>query len=139
LVNIGANRWVLRPEIGMSIPWHKWSFEFAAGVRFFSDNDEYLVDETLSQDPLYDIQVHMIYDLTARQWISLNANYFFGGEAYRDDMQSAVRQENSRLGLNWYVQVNSAFALRLTANAGVVTRVGNDSDTYTLAATYCWE
>jgi len=47
LLNIGANRWVLRPEIGMSLPHGQWSFEFAAGARFFQDNDEYLGNSTL--------------------------------------------------------------------------------------------
>ena len=139
LVNIGANRWVLRPEIGMSIPWRNWSLDVAAGVRFFSDNDEYLVDQTFSQDPLYNLQAHLIYDLSNGHWISLDTNYFFGGETYRDDQPAAIRQENSRLGVNWYILVNSKLGVRLTANTGVVTRVGNDSNTFSLAALYRWE
>ena len=139
LVNIGANRWVIRPEIGVSIPWRNWSFEFAAGVRFFSDNDEYLVDETFSQDPLYNLQAHLVYDLSPRQWLSFNGNYFFGGKTYRDGVRAAIEQENSRLGIAWAIAVNSKIAFRLTAHTGVITRVGNDSDTYSLSATYRWE
>jgi hypothetical protein len=139
LVNTGANRWVIRPEIGMSIPWRKWSFELSAGARFFSDNNDYIGDTTLSQDPLYNLQVHFIYDLSPRQWLSLNANYFFGGITFKDGTQSAIRQENSRVGITWSVAVNSKFALKLAAHAGVVTRVGNDSNTISMAAIYRWE
>jgi hypothetical protein len=139
LVNTGANRWVIRPEIGMSIPWRKWSFELSAGARFFSDNNDYIGDTTLSQDPLYNLQVHFIYDLSPRQWLSLNANYFFGGITFKDGTQSAIRQANSRVGITWSVAVNSQFALKLAAHAGVVTRVGNDSNTISMAAIYRWE
>ena len=139
LLNIGANRWYIKPEIGISIPWHKWSFEFAAGVRFFTDNNDFLGDLKLEQDPLYNLQAHLVYDLTPRQWISLNSNYFFAGETYQDSVPSATRQENSRLGLTWAMSLNSQHIIKLLAHTGVITRIGNDSDTYTVAWTYRWD
>lgn len=139
LLNIGANRWVIKPEIGMSIPWRKWSFEFTAGVRFFTANDEYVGNATLKQDPLYNLQAHVIYDLTPRQWISFNANYFFGGVTYNDSVEQPTRQENSRLGLTWSVALNPKHLLKFTAHRGVITRIGNDSDTYTVEWIYRWD
>ena len=32
ILNIGANRWVLRTEVGMSIPAGRWNVEFAARI-----------------------------------------------------------------------------------------------------------
>jgi hypothetical protein len=139
LLNIGANRWYIKPEIGMSIPWRNWSFEFAAGVRLFTNNNDYVGGVQLKQDPLYNLQAHLIYDLTPRQWVSLNTNYFFGGETYQDDVPSATRQENSRLGLTWTMALNSQHFLKFLANTGVITRIGNDSDAYTVAWTYRWD
>jgi hypothetical protein len=139
VLNIGANRWFIKPEIGMSIPWRKWNFEFAAGVRIFTDNDKFVGDMRLKQDPLYNLQAHLIYDLSPRQWISLNSNYFFGGDTYQDSVPSANRQENSRLGLTWAVALNSKNALKLLAHTGVITRIGNDSDTYSVAWIYRWD
>ncbi len=138
LLNIGANRWFIKPEIGMSIPWRKWSFEFAAGVRIFTDNDKFVADLTLKQDPLYNLQAHVIYDLSPRQWISLNSNYFFGGVTYQDSVSSANGQENSRLGLSWSVALNLRHALKFLAHRGVITRIGNDSDTYSATWIYRW-
>ncbi len=139
LLNIGANRWYIKPEIGVSIPWHKWSFEFSAGVRIFSDNNDFLGDVRLEQDPLYNLQAHLIYDLTPRQWVSLNSNYFFAGETYQDSVPSATRQENSRLGFTWAMSLNSRHTMKLLAHTGVITHIGNDSDTYTVAWTYRWD
>ena len=51
LLNIGANRWYIKPEIGMSIPGEKWSLEFSAGLRVFFDNNDYVGGVSLKQDP----------------------------------------------------------------------------------------
>ncbi len=139
LLNIGANRWYIKPEIGVSIPLNKWSFEFAAGVRIFTDNSDFLGDVKLAQDPLYNIQSHVIYDLTPRQWVSLDANYFFGGNTFQDGAQSATGQNNSRLGLTWTVALNSKHNLKFLAHTGVIGRVSNDSDTFTVAWSYRWD
>ena len=139
LLNVGANRWYIKPEIGVSIPVNKWSFEFAAGVRIFTDNSDFLGDVNLAQDPLYNIQSHVIYDLTPRQWVSLDANYFFGGDTFQDDVPSSTRQNNSRLGLTWTIGLNSKHLLKFLAHTGVIGRISNDSDTFTVAWSYRWD
>jgi hypothetical protein len=138
LLNIGANRWYIKPEIGLSVPWRKWSFEFATGVRLFTDNAD-LLGVRLEQDPLYNLQAHVIYDLTRRQWVSLDANYFFGGNTYLDGVPAAERQNNSRLGLTWAFALNSQQILKVLAHTGVIGRVANDSDMLTVAWTYRWD
>lgn len=138
LLNISANRWYIRPEIGVSFPWRKWSFEFATGVRIFTDNDDF-IGVQLEQNPLYNIQAHVIYDLTPRQWVSLDTNYFFGGDTYQDGVPSASRQNNSRLGVTWSVALNSQNILKFLAHTGVAGRIANNSDTFTVAWSYCWD
>ena len=139
LLNIGANRWVLRPEIGMSLPHGKWSFEFSAGARFYQANDEYFLDSTLKQDPVYNLQIHVVYDVSSRQWLSVNANYFFGGATFVDDSPALSEQGNSRLGVTWNAALNSSNILQFSVNSGVITRVGNDSTNVSVAWLYRWE
>ena len=139
LVNIGSNRWYIRPEIGVTIPWRELSFEFAAGVRFFTDNDDFLEGSRLEQDPLYNLQAHIHYDFSRRQSVSVSGNYFFGGETFRDGSQSAIRQGNSRLGASWAYAFNSKHIMKLVAHTGVITRLGNDSDVLTIAWSYRWD
>ena len=138
-MNIGANRWFVKPEIGMSIPWGKWSLEFAAGLRLFFDNNDYVGGVNLEQDPLYNLQAHLIYDLSSRQWISINGNCFFGGATYRDSVPLANRLENARLGLTWVVALNGENALKFFAHTDVITGIGNDSDSYSVAWIYRWD
>jgi hypothetical protein len=139
LLNIGANRWVLRPELGMSVPLGKWNIEFSAGVRFFLDNDDFLGVSTLSQDPLVNLQAHAVYDISQKQWLSLNGNFFFGGKTFRDGTPTQLRQENSRLGVTWHVALDAYNVIQFTANTGVITRVGNDSTTVSMAWLHRWE
>ena len=138
ILNIGTNRWYIRPEVGFSLPWRKWSFEFASGVRIFSDNDDF-VGSTLKQDPLWNVQAHAIYDLTRHQWVSIDGNYFFGGNTYQDGVPSAPRQNNSRLGVTWAISLDSKNILKILAHSGVIGRVANDSDMVTVAWTYRWD
>lgn len=139
LLNIGTNRWYIKPEVGVTVPWRRWSFEFSAGVRFFTDNDEYLGNSKFEQDPLYNLQAHASYDFSPRHAVTISSNYFFGGATRRDGMPSAIDQENSRLGVSWRVNVNARHTVKLVAHRGVVTRVGNDSDAVTLSWTYRWQ
>lgn len=138
LLNIGANRWYIRPELGVSVPWRKWSFEFSAGARFFTDNDQYLGTSTLEQDPLFNLQAHAIYNVSRRQSLLFSSNYFFGGETTRDGMPAAIRQENSRLGFAWRFSLNSRQIVKVSFNTGVVTRIGNDSNALIATWTYRW-
>lgn len=139
LLNIGANRWYIKPEIGMTIPWRKWSIELAAGVRFFADNDKYFGGVKLQQDPLYNLQAHFTRDLTPRQWVSINSNYFFGGDTFQNGTPGGTHQENSRLGLTWAIALNSKHTFKFLAHTGVITRIGNDSDTFSFAWAYRWD
>jgi hypothetical protein len=139
LINIGANRWDIKPEIGVTIPWKKWSVEFAAAVHIFTDNKEFLETEVFEQDPLYNLQAHVHYDFSRRQSLSISSNYFFGGKTFRDGQPAAIRQANSRLGISWSYALNAHHRIKLVAHAGVITRIGNDSNAYTAAWSYRWD
>jgi len=60
LVNIGTNRWSFKPEIGVPKAWGSLTTEAAAGVYFFTDNDEPFLGNTLEQEAIYNLQGHLI-------------------------------------------------------------------------------
>jgi len=62
LVNIGTNRWSLKPEIGVSQTLGHWMLEAALGATFFTDNDEYRGNKTREQAPLFATQLHAVYN-----------------------------------------------------------------------------
>ena len=99
LINSSANRWSFKPEIGISNEWGRWSADAALAATFFTANDRFAGQNRLEQDPLYQVQAHLIYHLRQGRWVSLNANYFWGGETERNGVEVDDRQDNSRIGL----------------------------------------
>ena len=62
LINLGSNRWVFSPQVGV---WHvvgHFTLEAYAGVWFFTDNTAFLGDQVRSQEPLYTFQLHASYE-----------------------------------------------------------------------------
>ncbi len=138
LINSGSNRWTFKPEIGISNRWDRISFEGALAARLFTDNDNFYGDVTLEQDPLYQLQSHLIYDLTKGRWISLNGNYFWGGRTSKDGAKGDDLQKNSRIGLTFALPLNAQNSLKFYASRGLVTNIGNDSDTLGVVWQYRW-
>jgi len=138
LINTGANRWTFKPEIGISNRRGDWSLEASFGARLFGDNDSFAGHTTLEQDPLYQLQGHVIYHLRQGRWLSLNSNYFWGGETRKNGSKSDDKQENSRVGVTLGWPLNKQHSLKVYASRGVVTNIGNDIDTLGAAWQYRW-
>ena len=62
LVNLGTNRWSVKPELGISKVWGPLTLEAAAGVTFYTTNDDFFGGKRREQEPLYSIQGHLIYN-----------------------------------------------------------------------------
>lgn len=139
ILNIGANRWSIKPEIGTSIPFGKWELDLAASVRFYTDNNDFQGSKTFKQDPIYNLQTHLIYDFSPGHWISLNANYYFGGDTFIEGDRNAKKQGNYRAGITYSYALNQQHSIKLLANKGVTTNEGNDSVAYAVGWSFRWD
>jgi len=139
LINTGSNRWTFKPEIGISNSWgSRVSFEAALAARLFTDNDNFLGGTKLEQKPLYQLQAHFIYDLKKGRWLSVDGNYFWGGRTSKDGVKGDDLQKNSRIGLTLGWPLTPQHSLKFFASRGVITNIGNDSDTYGIVWQYRW-
>ena len=138
LINHGANRWEFKPEIGISNRYGRWSTDAAVSAAFFTENDRFAGHDRLEQDPLYQVQLHLIYHLQRGRWWSVNGNYFWGGRTKRNGERQDDRQDNSRLGVTLGWPLTSRHSLKFYVSRGVVTRIGNDSDTVGVVWQYRW-
>jgi hypothetical protein len=137
LVNFGTNRWSFKPEIGYSSVKGKWILDAAAGVWFFTDNQEFL-GARREQDPIGSFQAHLSYDITQKIWISLDANYFTGGRTTINGDVKDDLQKNSRVGLTLSLPLKPRHSLRLAAATGAFTNFGADFDQILMAYLYRW-
>jgi len=138
LVNIGTNRWSVKPEIGLSKRWKRLTLELAPSVTFYSENDEFLGDRTLERDPLYAIQTHAIYTIWRGVWAALDFTYYGGGETRIDGVQRGERQENTRLGGTLVLPVGRHNSVKIHGSTGTSARIGADFDTVGVAWQTRW-
>lgn len=140
LVNIGTNRWAVKPEIGISKAWGPWTAEFAAGVFVFTDNNQFvsIIAKNLQQSPLYNFQGHLIYSFGKGVWGALDANYYTGGRTTLDGKVSDNLQQNWRVGGTLSFAVNQQNSIKLFGNTVVHARTGSFFDTIGIAWQYRW-
>jgi len=81
LINMGANRWVVRPQLGVTHSRGKWTGELTGSVFLYEDNEKFWQDTKLETDPLFALQAHLIYTLRPGLWTSVSTAYGWGGEA----------------------------------------------------------
>ena len=138
LLNLGTNRWSVKPAIGVIVPLRPtWLFEIELGAWIFGDNDDFL-GQTREQDPIVTAELHLVKRIRPGFWASLDANYYRGGETrigadFNDDLQ-----RNSRAGLTLVFPAKGRHAFRGSFSTGVSTRSGGDFDMYSLSYLFAW-
>jgi Putative MetA-pathway of phenol degradation len=127
LVNIGTNRWSFKPEVGISKTVGPFTLELATGVRFYTDNNDFLDGRTLQVKPVYSVQGHLIYSITPGIWLGLDGLYYGGGRAVIDG-NKGKRLENGRVGLTLALPINAHNSIKLYGSTGVYAKTGGEYD-----------
>jgi len=73
LINLGQNRWMIRPQLGVTHTRGKWTYELTGSAFIFGDNNEFWGGNKLKSDPLYALQGHLIYTFRPGLWASLSS------------------------------------------------------------------
>jgi len=121
LLNVGSNRWSFKPELGVSKALGPFTLELASGIRFYTDNDDFLDGRTLQVDPIYSFQGHLIYAFTSGIWAGFDALYYTGGRPTIDG-ESTERLENARVGLTLSLPINPHNSIKLYGSSDVYSR-----------------
>jgi hypothetical protein len=138
LINLGANRWALKPALGYIHPMSRtWLAEFEVGLWVFDDNDEFL-GTIRGQDPIYSGEFHLVHRVRPGFWFSLDFNYYYGGRTSIDGELNADLQRNSRSGLTLVFPWRRHHAIRAGFSTGTVTTSGGDFDMFGLVYMYAW-
>ena len=138
LVNIGTNRWSVKPEIGVSKAVAPWTFEAAAGVTFYTDNTEYFGNNTRHQDALFSVQGHAIYNFNRKMWAALDGTYYTGGRTSLNGRLDNDLQSNSRWGGTYAYSLSRHNSAKLYFSSGVTARTGSEFRIYGIGWQYRW-
>lgn len=138
VINIGANRWSFKPEFGLSQPIGNWFVEGTAGVWLFTDNSDFFGGRQRSQDPIPVFQWHGGYNWRPGLWIAADVTYFLGGRTSVNGVPDQDVQRSVRYGVTLSVPLATQWSAKLAWSRGLITRVGGDFQTVTLALQYRW-
>jgi len=137
-VNLGTNRWSIKPDIGFSKAFTPFTVDLTAGVTLFSRNDDYFGGQTLDQAPLYSAQVNLSHDFGSGIWAALGATFYRGGRTTVNDAPKDNALSNSRVGLTVAVPIDRYYSIKFNASSGISTRTGTNFDTVGLVLQYRW-
>ena len=138
LVNPGSNRWAFKPEIGVSKPHGRWTFEVMGGSWIFGSNKSFLGNSRREQKPLASIQGAVIYTLRPRMWVSGNATFYRGGSTVINDTANEDRQRNARIGATFSYPLTRQQSIKVARAKGVTTRIGGNLNTVVVGWQYAW-
>jgi len=113
LINLGGNRWVIRPQLGVVKQWGKWAAELTGSVWLYGDNDDFDEGQRRKQDPLFSAQTHLVYTFRPGLWAS-------GSLAYGGGAQSEINgiQLNDRVG-RWLYAASVGLPINRTQGVSV--------------------
>jgi len=146
LINWGSNRWAFKPEIGYSQRWNHWILDAYAAEWFFTGNPEYFSHNqyfpgtrSQTQSPVTAFEWHLSYDVRPRLWVSLDANYWVGGETTVNGVANpATGQKSSRVGVTASIPITARQSIKISYSDGAYVRYGGNYRTIFASWQYGW-
>ena len=139
LINLGNNRFYVRPQIGVLHQHNKWQFELTGSVFLYQTNDEFWGGNEVKQDPLWFLQGHIIYSFKPGGWASFSGGYAYDGHS---TVNGVVKTDDKRaryIALSLGVPINARQSLKFvyfTSDTHVST--GNNTDALIAAWSINW-
>jgi len=107
LLNLGSNRYTIRPQIGIVHTRGPWSYELTGSIFYFTDNDNFYYVNKLEQKPFYAAQAHIIRVFRQGVWGSLSAGYGRGGASKINSESINDEREGFISGLSFGIPIAS--------------------------------
>jgi len=139
LLNLGQNRYVFRPQLGVMHRRGKWTTELTGEVAFYTENDEFFNGNRLEQKTLYIVHGHLIRSFRPGHWASISAGYDYGGENTLNGVNKDDRKQDIAWKLSYAYPLSRTSGLKVSY-IGTRTQqdTGFDSETLALALSLAW-
>lgn len=134
LINLGQNRFVVTPQLGVLHTSGPWSFELTGSLYCYTDNDEFFKGNTLEQDPLLALQGHVVRTFEGGYWLSAGVAHGWSGESSINGVDKDDEKRNLLWGGSFGFRVGDAQGIRLGyLRSDSRTETGSDTDTVYVA------
>ena len=146
LINLGANRWAFKPELGYSGRFNHWVVDAYASLWLFTTNPEFFSHnayvpgtQAQTQKPIGAIEAHLSYDVKPRLWVSLDSNFWYGGRTSLNGVENpATLQKSSRIGVTASFPLSRHQSVKIGFADGAYVRFGGDYRIASVAWQYGW-
>lgn len=128
LINLGTNRWFVKPQLGISKALGPLTLEFMPSVTVYTANTNFFNGNTRTQNPIYSLQAHAIYTIGRGIWASGDVTYFTGGATQINGRWNNDLQRNWRFGTTVSFPLDALHSIRLYASHGAFARTNNNYD-----------
>jgi len=135
LLNIGQNRYIIRPQLGLVVHTRgSWSYEITGTMNFFTDNNDFFGGNKREQKLLSSVQTHIVHSFNSRIWGSISAAYDWGGETKVNNIEKDDKRENLFFAVSSGFAVSRTSSIKLTYIAGRTQQdLGADNDHFVLS------
>lgn len=139
LINLGNNRWIFKPQWGISKYFTKWILETYLSAWFFTNNNNFFGGNEVQQKPLYTIKIHGIRRFNNRSWLALDVGYGIGGRSAVNDVIRDTRISTIRMGITYALPISLSSTLKFSAISAIRLEKGADFDSFAIAYQYRWK
>jgi hypothetical protein len=134
LINLGSNRFVFRPQVGMIHYWGSWSFELTGSVFLYTRNPDFFNDSEREQRPTFAMQSHLVKQLRKGAWLSLGAGYGLGGESVINKQPNGDYRSSFLGSASYSLLIAKRQGLKLTyIRAQALQDIGSNTNNFILA------
>jgi len=139
LINLGQNRFVFRPQLGVQHTWGKWSAELTGEISIYTNNNDFFNGNKLEQEPLYIMHGHLIHTFRPGLWAGVSFGYDIGGESTINAVNKNDRRQDIAFAFNFAYPINRSSGVKVGyIRTRTQESVGMDTDTLTAAFSVLW-
>jgi hypothetical protein len=139
LINLGGNRFVARPQLGIVHNRGKWTMELTGAAWIYGANDDFWNGKRLEQDPLWTLESHLIYTISPGLWLGASAGFDTGGRSTVNDKEN----DDYRNQLSWALTLGAPITRQVGFKLSYLgsrtqEEIGTDLDTIAVAISVLW-
>jgi hypothetical protein len=134
ILNLGQNRLVFRPQVGLLHNWNNWSFELSSSVFFFTQNPNFISGNQRKQKPIFAFQTHLIKKFKSKVWASLSGGYGIGGRSIVNEASNEDQRGNFLASFSLGMPITKKQAVKAAfITSQTLKDIGSDTNSIVLA------
>lgn len=139
LINLGANRYTFRPQVGVVHSRGRWSAEATGSVWLYTANNDFYGANTLEENPLCTLQAHLVYTFYPGLWASGSLGYAYGGRSTVNGREMNDVKENLGWALSLGLPLSRTWGVKIAYLGNRTQRaIGQDADRIAASLMVMW-